>query len=184
MLRVKEICKEQGITQAELSKRLNVSPSALNQSIIGNPSLDKIQEIANALEVPITELFASANDEFIGVIRIGGDTHVVNSEQDLKKLLKKAELHRDASISMEEYLDRYYTEEKKDVDMHFGDWLVEPNGDMENNGYYITADRLTENEWFLHLQRKSWMDWNDFIPAYFQACCNAGLQGFEMKIFR
>lgn len=181
MLRVKEICKEKGITQAELSKRLNVSPSALNQSIVGNPSLDKIQEIANALEVPITELFVKIADEFIGVIRIGGNTHVVNSKQDVKRLIKRSELN--PYMSMEEYLKGFIPGDKKDVNMQFGDWLVEPNGDMSNNGYNIESYRLNKEDWFLHLLNKPWMDWNDFIPAYFQACCNAGIQNITMKMF-
>ena len=56
MLRVKEICRQRGISQAELAKEMGVSASALNQSIVGNPSLDKLKEIAKALEVSISEL--------------------------------------------------------------------------------------------------------------------------------
>lgn len=56
MLRVKEICKQKGISQAELAKKIGVSASALNQSIVGNPSLDKLKDIANALDVSLSEL--------------------------------------------------------------------------------------------------------------------------------
>lgn len=65
MLRVKEICKQKGISQAELAKKMKVSASALNQSIVGNPSLDKLKEIANALGVSISELVGDESSDNI-----------------------------------------------------------------------------------------------------------------------
>jgi len=68
MLRVKEICKQKGISQAELAKKMGVSASALNQSIVGNPSLDKLKDIANALEVTISELVGDQKEEENAII--------------------------------------------------------------------------------------------------------------------
>lgn len=56
MLRVKEICKEKGMSQKDLADKLGVTASALNQSITGNPSLDKLLGIAEALGVTVSEL--------------------------------------------------------------------------------------------------------------------------------
>ena len=58
MLRVKEICQEQGITLQELAGRLNIKYQSLYENINGNPSLNKLQAIAGALGVEGTELFA------------------------------------------------------------------------------------------------------------------------------
>ena len=63
MLRVKEICREKGISQKELADQLGITASALNQSITGNPSLDKILSIAEALGVTVSELIGESKDE-------------------------------------------------------------------------------------------------------------------------
>ena len=57
-MRIKELCKERGITQADLAHRLGVRPSSLSQSISRNRlSADSLQRIADALGVGIGELF-------------------------------------------------------------------------------------------------------------------------------
>ena len=62
MLRVKEICNEKGITLQELARKLNIKYQSLYESIKGNPSLNRLQEIADALDVDLSELFAPADD--------------------------------------------------------------------------------------------------------------------------
>lgn len=56
MLRVKEICKEKNISLKELAEKIGVSPSSLTQSISGNPSLDKVLLLSQALDVPVSIL--------------------------------------------------------------------------------------------------------------------------------
>lgn len=59
MLRVQELCKEKGITMQVLAeKRLGITYQALYASVSGNPTLERLQQIAKALEVDITDLFA------------------------------------------------------------------------------------------------------------------------------
>lgn len=60
----------------------------------------------------------------------------------------------------------------------FGQWTVSKDGDMgHNSGYSIFAEQLTSNNrWIAHMSEKRWIDWNEFIPAYFQALKNAGIQ--------
>jgi transcriptional regulator with XRE-family HTH domain len=58
MLRIKELCKEKGISLDVLAtKRLGITNQALYASINGNPTLERLKQIADALDVPITELF-------------------------------------------------------------------------------------------------------------------------------
>lgn len=69
----------------------------------------------------------------------------------------------------------------------FGDWRVDAHGNMtfQNGRYNISAPRLNKkgNDWMLHLFEKRWIVWDDFVPAYFQACRNAGIKEITMKIF-
>lgn len=56
-IRVKEICKEQGITIGELADKIQMVRESLSRAINGNPTLETLEKIANALGVPVTELF-------------------------------------------------------------------------------------------------------------------------------
>ena len=56
--RVKELCRDKNMTLAEIAGKMNVSASSLSQILKGNPTLSKLQAIAAALDVSVSELFA------------------------------------------------------------------------------------------------------------------------------
>lgn len=56
-LRIAEICKEKGISQQILAKRLGITYQSLYAAINGNPKLTTLKNIADILEVDISELF-------------------------------------------------------------------------------------------------------------------------------
>lgn len=57
-LRIKELCKEKGITQAKLAEKLGVLPVSFSQSLSRcNYNIERLSEIANALGVEVPDLF-------------------------------------------------------------------------------------------------------------------------------
>ena len=57
-IRIKEICKEKGITLEDLAKRLGILRTSLSQALSRNSfSTDKLSDIANALNVPMWQLW-------------------------------------------------------------------------------------------------------------------------------
>lgn len=60
---IKSICKNKGITLAELASMIHVPASSLTQIIKGNPTLSKLEDIASALEVNVSELFETKKEE-------------------------------------------------------------------------------------------------------------------------
>lgn len=90
-LRIIEHCKYQGITLQELADKIGVARSTLANTLSkGNPTVETLSKIAEALGVEITELFASSpSGGIIGVIRIGETNYNINSVSDLSKLLDK-----------------------------------------------------------------------------------------------
>lgn len=56
-LRVKEICKDQGITIGDLAERMKIKRESLSRAINGNPALKTLMRISKALNVPVSELF-------------------------------------------------------------------------------------------------------------------------------
>ena len=67
----------------------------------------------------------------------------------------------------------------------FGDWKVSKCGDMSyKKGVYNIYDyQLPDNDWIAHMMEKEWVNLNDFMPAYFQACKNAGIQKITQLVF-
>lgn len=61
-LRVKEICKDQGITLADLAGKMQITASALSQNL-KKPSFDTLEKLAVALNVEVADLFASSKTQ-------------------------------------------------------------------------------------------------------------------------
>lgn len=58
--KVKEICKTQGIQLKDLAEKMGIQPESLSRALNGNPQLSTITNIANALDVPVGELFMTS----------------------------------------------------------------------------------------------------------------------------
>ena len=55
--RIKEICREKGIMLKDLAGMIGITEVGLSKSLNGNPNISRLEEIATALGVPVTELF-------------------------------------------------------------------------------------------------------------------------------
>ena len=61
-LRIKEVIKEKGLSVQELADRMGISRVGLSQHINGNPSVEVVGRIAEALGVEAYELFKSKSE--------------------------------------------------------------------------------------------------------------------------
>ena len=62
MLKIQAICKEQGVSLSELASRLGIQYQSLYDSINGNPTLKRLQDIAFHLGVSVKDLFADESN--------------------------------------------------------------------------------------------------------------------------
>lgn len=77
----------------------------------------------------------------------------------------------------------FYIREKKAIKRGF--WTVDLDGSLTYDDYYhIDVSQLKDEDWILHLASKGWIDWNEFIPAYFQALYNADIDTIKLRVFR
>lgn len=91
-LRIKEIVKEKGTTIQNIADSIGINRVSLTNSINGNPTVETLHKIANALNVDITELFEVPDKSgTIGIIRHNGEAYEINSIEDIRQLLNKIE---------------------------------------------------------------------------------------------
>lgn len=88
MLRIQAICKAQGITIQELAARMGVTYQSLYESIKGNPTLKRLQELAAALGVEVVDLFAVRGD-FIAFVRENGETRTFTAFDELRDYVNR-----------------------------------------------------------------------------------------------
>ena len=89
--RIKELCNDKGITQAQLANLLGATQATLSRQIKGNPTLDTLTKIANALKVNVWELLTVSLDTYSEVIHliIKDELKVFNSINELKKYIEE-----------------------------------------------------------------------------------------------
>lgn len=56
-LNIKKTIKDHGLEVREVAKRMDISPTGLSQHINGNPSVEVLQRIADAIGCDVSELF-------------------------------------------------------------------------------------------------------------------------------
>ena len=93
-LRIKEICREKGITQIEIAKRLNISNVNLSNSLNGNPTLGRLQEVADILGVGVWQLFKRKED-IQGVVQYNGGIYSIDTFDALCQLTDRVKTEND-----------------------------------------------------------------------------------------
>lgn len=100
MFRIEEILKERGLTKKAFGDLIGTSKQNVN-ALLKNPTLNKLEAIANALEIPIWQLFVSTNElsenksdatsDFIALIKQGGELYSASSIAEARDVLDKLE---------------------------------------------------------------------------------------------
>jgi len=83
MPNIKKKIKELGFTAQQIAEKLNISQQAVSQAINGNPSLSRLEQIASAIGIPVSELVADNPAS-----RIESQIHCPYCGHDLKIDLK------------------------------------------------------------------------------------------------
>lgn len=89
-LRIKELCKEKHTTMADVASKIGIHAVTLTQSLNGNPTLSRLQEVADVLDVDVSELFVQPVKESVyGCLYVNGKPHIVNSKEEVLQLLNE-----------------------------------------------------------------------------------------------
>lgn len=93
---IQKIIKQRGFTIKEVADKMSntrenkigISQGSLSTILNGNPSLDRLQEIARIIGIPLSELVKERN-QINGYIEVGGELKKVTSVDELKKLIEE-----------------------------------------------------------------------------------------------
>ena len=85
--KVKELCREKGMTIKQLAEKMDIAPESLSRAINGNPQLSTIRKIAEALGVSVTDLFDRDEDELLAIVVYAGKTKTATTKAELKKIV-------------------------------------------------------------------------------------------------
>ncbi len=85
--KVKELCRNKGITIKELAEKMEIAPESLSRAINGNPQLSTIRKIAETLGVSVTDLFDRNEDELLAIVVCAGKTQTATTKAELKKIV-------------------------------------------------------------------------------------------------
>lgn len=75
-MRIKEVLKEKGVGVQELADKLGISRQTLHKQINGNILVETAQNIADALDVPISELFEKPKEPTFVCPHCGKELHI------------------------------------------------------------------------------------------------------------
>lgn len=92
-LRIKEILKQKGKTMQDLSDMIGINRVNLSNSLNGNPTLDRLKQVADCLNVDLKDLFKETKKEDVevfGVIRINEDVWIVDNYNSLEQVYNQA----------------------------------------------------------------------------------------------
>ena len=68
-MRIREVIKEKGMTTQDVADQMQISLSALNQSISGNPSIKVLRRIAEVVGCQLGEFFTDELEDTRNLIR-------------------------------------------------------------------------------------------------------------------
>ena len=66
-LKIKEVIKEKGMTITELADKMGINRVNLSNMVNGNPTVETLNKIADAIGCPVTELFEQPKKDCLSI---------------------------------------------------------------------------------------------------------------------
>ena len=75
---IKKIIRERGFTVKEVANKLGISSPSLSDAINGNPTVEKLQKIANVLGCSVADFFEPSKKEYFTCPKCGEKIEIKN----------------------------------------------------------------------------------------------------------
>lgn len=92
-INIKRAIKSRGLEVREVARRMGITPTGLSQHINGNPTIDVLNRIAQAIGCDIAELFDPIGNKptFFAFVKMGDNAFQADSLAELKKIVTEIE---------------------------------------------------------------------------------------------
>ena len=100
-LKIKELLKQQKKTMQDLADMIGINRVNLSTSLNGNPTLERLKQVADCLNVDIKDLFKDTKKEDIqvfGLIKINEDVWIVDNFPTLEQVYNQAKILHEKQI--------------------------------------------------------------------------------------
>lgn len=87
---VKELLKVRKMQQKELAEKMGVAASFLSNALTGNPTIETLQKMASALDVPVSVLLRE-RDYITGFVEVNGKGYRIDKWEDIQALISRHE---------------------------------------------------------------------------------------------
>lgn len=114
---LREICKAKGLKLSDIADRIGTTVSNLLVSVKGNPTITKLQDIANALQVPVADLVADAPAKPLGLIYINGSIYQLSAPSENAVQLPIYDRYDNFRKDAEEFIKKSVESDKNDAMM-------------------------------------------------------------------
>lgn len=81
---IKKVLKAKGVSAKDVAEKMGITPIGLSQHINGNPSVQVLERIAEAVGCEVGDFF-ERSDDFTAFVRHKGNTYTFDSSDALKE---------------------------------------------------------------------------------------------------
>ncbi|MFV0419878.1 MAG: helix-turn-helix domain-containing protein [Dysgonomonas sp.] len=88
-LRIKEILRGQNKTMQDLADMIGINRVNLSNSLNGNPTLERLKQVADCLNVDLKDLFKETKKddiEVFGLVKINEDVWIIDNSLTLEQV--------------------------------------------------------------------------------------------------
>lgn len=83
---IKKVLKARGVSAKDVAEKMGITPIGLSQHINGNPSVQVLERIAEAIGCEVGDFF-ERSDDFTAFVRHKGNTYTFDSSDALKEFV-------------------------------------------------------------------------------------------------
>lgn len=97
-MNIQKVIKNKGFTIAQVAAKMKnqrggigISQGALSTALNGNPTIDKLKEIADIIGVSLPELVADKGNSIVALVKHGDNFYSASSLEELKEIVNTIE---------------------------------------------------------------------------------------------
>lgn len=160
---LKNLCRMKGLSLTDVANRIGTSPSNLVNRVKGNPTISTIEDIANALQVSVSELLTMRPEKATGVAIIDGQVYQVSKPAANVVQLPVYERYSDLRDDIKEFVARAVESDRNTAKMAMLETfeVFSLNYDVHDTKFHLNLCYANGKTLSMAYQKLEYCDWKD-----------------------